>query len=132
MENVWLESALWISLALAASVISIRVAMSVALVEIMVQAVDTLPDVFNDLPDNDNWKEAKAAIPPQPFAGSPPKVIYSDKPAELILIDGQPTLEDVPGTSLARVSNTHSDLFFLETDGSWYFRPPGDGSARPA
>ena len=39
MGNVWLASALWLGLALAASVISIRVAMSVALIEIMVGAV---------------------------------------------------------------------------------------------
>jgi Kef-type K+ transport system membrane component KefB len=39
MANVWLVSAIWIGLALAASIISIRVAMSVALVEIMVGAV---------------------------------------------------------------------------------------------
>ena len=39
MENVWLASALWLGLALLASIISIRVAMSVALVEIMVGAI---------------------------------------------------------------------------------------------
>jgi Kef-type K+ transport system membrane component KefB len=39
MENVWLASAVWIGLALLASVISIRVAMSVALIEIIVGAV---------------------------------------------------------------------------------------------
>ena len=39
MENVWLTSAVWFGLALLASVISIRVAISVALVEIMVGAV---------------------------------------------------------------------------------------------
>lgn len=39
MENVWLISAMWLGLALLASVISIRVAMSAALVEIMVGAV---------------------------------------------------------------------------------------------
>ena len=39
MGQVWLESALWIGLALIASIISIRVAISVALVEIMVGAV---------------------------------------------------------------------------------------------
>lgn len=39
MENVWLVSAVWLGLALLASVISIRVAMSVALVEIIVGAV---------------------------------------------------------------------------------------------
>jgi len=39
MENTWLVSALWIGLALAASLISIRVGLSVALVEIVVGAV---------------------------------------------------------------------------------------------
>jgi hypothetical protein len=39
MDNVWLASALWIGLALLASIVSIRAAMSVALVEIMVGAV---------------------------------------------------------------------------------------------
>jgi Kef-type K+ transport system membrane component KefB len=38
MENVWLTSALWIGLALLASLISIRLAVSVALVEIVVGA----------------------------------------------------------------------------------------------
>lgn len=39
MENLWLASAVWLGLALLASVISIRVAMSVALIEIVVGAV---------------------------------------------------------------------------------------------
>jgi Kef-type K+ transport system membrane component KefB len=39
MENVWLASAVWLGLALLASVISIRVAISVALIEIMIGAV---------------------------------------------------------------------------------------------
>jgi len=39
VENIWLTSALWIGLALLASLISIRVAVSVALVEIVVGAV---------------------------------------------------------------------------------------------
>lgn len=39
MANVWLDSALWLGLALAASLISIRVAISVALIEIVVGAI---------------------------------------------------------------------------------------------
>jgi len=39
MENIWLTSALWIGLALAASLISMWAAISVALIEIMVGAV---------------------------------------------------------------------------------------------
>lgn len=39
MENIWLTSALWIGLALAASLISIRIGIAVALVEIVVGVV---------------------------------------------------------------------------------------------
>jgi len=39
MENVWLTAAVWLGLALLSSLISIRVAVSVALIEIMVGAV---------------------------------------------------------------------------------------------
>src|ERR1700677_2034092 len=39
MASVWLQSALWLGLALLASLISIRVAVSVALIEIIVGAV---------------------------------------------------------------------------------------------
>jgi Kef-type K+ transport system membrane component KefB len=39
VEDIWLASALWIGLALLASLISIKVAISVALMEIMVGAV---------------------------------------------------------------------------------------------
>jgi Kef-type K+ transport system membrane component KefB len=39
MENLWLTSAIWIGLALLASLISIRIAVSVALVEIVVGAI---------------------------------------------------------------------------------------------
>jgi Kef-type K+ transport system membrane component KefB len=39
MENVWLTAAVWVGLALLASIISIRIAISVALIEIMIGAV---------------------------------------------------------------------------------------------
>jgi Kef-type K+ transport system membrane component KefB len=39
MGNIWLESALWVSLALLASLVSIRLAISVALIEIVVGAI---------------------------------------------------------------------------------------------
>ncbi len=39
MDNIWMASALWIALALVASLISICVAMSVALTEIIVGAI---------------------------------------------------------------------------------------------
>src|SRR5213594_1829936 len=39
MDNLWLASALWIGLALASALVSIRLALSVALIEIMVGAL---------------------------------------------------------------------------------------------
>ena len=39
MDNVWLATALWIGLALISALISIRLALSVALIEIMVGAI---------------------------------------------------------------------------------------------
>jgi Kef-type K+ transport system membrane component KefB len=39
MDNIWLASAVWIALALASSLISIRLALSVALIEIVVGAI---------------------------------------------------------------------------------------------
>ena len=85
------------------------------------QQVTTLPEVFSKLPDDDNWKDAREAMPPTAFEdGQVPKVIYSDKPAELILFDGEPELKAVPGTSLEWASNTETDVFFMTTTKTWY------------
>lgn len=89
------------------------------------QAVTELPDVINSLPDDDNWKETREAIPPQPFADAPPRVIYSDKPAEMIVFDGEPKLEPVEGTGLEWASNTDSDVFFLTSAKTWYILVSG-------
>lgn len=81
----------------------------------------TLPDPLSKLPEDENWKDAKAAMPAAPFEGGKvPKVVYSDTPAEMIVFDGQPKLEVVPGTKLKWVSNTTSDVFFHDGDKNWY------------
>ncbi|MFC5755642.1 SH3 domain-containing protein [Rhizobium sp. GCM10022189] len=83
--------------------------------------VATLPDTFAKLPDDDNWKDAKAAMPPAPFADDKlPKVVHSDVPTEMLLFDGQPKLETVPGTGLKWASNTTSDVFYRDADRHWY------------
>jgi uncharacterized protein YraI len=85
------------------------------------QPVATLPGTFSKLPDDENWKDARAAIPPTaPEGGKAPKVIYSDKPAELIQFDGEPVLKPVPGTDLEWASNSQSDVFYRKADGKWY------------
>lgn len=85
------------------------------------QPVTSLPDVLSKLPDDDSWKGAREAMPPAAFEdGKTPKVIYSDKPAELILFEGPPELEAVAGTSLEWASNTETDVFFMTTTKTWY------------
>lgn len=85
------------------------------------QAASTLPEVVSKLPDEDSWKEARGAMPPAPFEGGVvPKVFYSDLPAELIQFDGDPKLEDVPGTGLQWASNCDGDVFFDKANANWY------------
>ncbi|WP_082555628.1 MULTISPECIES: SH3 domain-containing protein [unclassified Ensifer] len=81
----------------------------------------TLPPVLSRLPDDENWKDAHAGIPPQPFeGGQSPKVVYSDKPAELIQFSGEPALVSVPGTGLKWASNSENDVFYRDADARWY------------
>src|SRR5262249_23133760 len=65
-------------------------------------------------------------------AGAVPKVFESDKPAELILINGQPKYTPVKGTSLFWVSNTESDLFREGKNGSFYYLVAGRWFSSPS
>ncbi|PVB60197.1 SH3 domain-containing protein [Labrenzia sp. 011] len=90
------------------------------------QPVEELPDLIGSLPDDDNWKETREAVPGEPFPDNqPPKVIYSDQPAEMIVFDGTPKLEPVEGTGLEWASNTDSDVFFLKSTSTWYILVSG-------
>lgn len=82
------------------------------------QSASSLPDILSKLPDDDNWKDAKAAIPPQADKVIVPDVNYSDKPSELLAFDGEPKLEQVPGTGLKVVTNTESDVFYRDAGSS--------------
>ncbi|MFK4771707.1 SH3 domain-containing protein [Rhizobium sp. ZW T2_16] len=83
--------------------------------------VTELPAQISSLPDEDDWKDVKAALPAQKFADrGTPKVFHSDLPAELLVFDGEPALETVPGTRLEWASNTTSDVFFRPADKNWY------------
>jgi hypothetical protein len=89
-------------------------------------AVDKLPPALSGLPKDDNWKEAHEAMPPQPFKdGETPVVYYSEKPAELIVIDGAPQLQAIPGTKLEWVANANTDLFYDDANKTWYFLTSG-------
>ncbi|MGI9389006.1 MAG: SH3 domain-containing protein [Boseongicola sp.] len=84
-----------------------------------------LPEVFSLLPDDGNWKDAREAIPPIAYDDGAPGIFVSEEPAELVLFDGPPVYEDVPGGDLEWASNTESDLFRLKSTGVWYYLVSG-------
>ena len=60
-----------------------------------------LPGSFAKLPADDNWKEVKAVLPGKKIdAKQAPRVFVSTVPAEMILIDGKPSYQQLVGTSL--------------------------------
>jgi hypothetical protein len=85
-----------------------------------------LPSDFKKLPDDGNWAEVKAAIPPAKGDSSEPTVFVSDRPAELIVTDGGPNYRAVGGPGLEYVTDTESDLFRYENkfyylvSGRWF------------
>ena len=87
-------------------------------------AAGKLPDSFNKLPDDENWKDVRASLPGATIK-SPPKVYVTKDPSELILIAGEPKYEPVPNTGLLWISNTESDLFRLGKDGPVYYLVAG-------
>jgi hypothetical protein len=87
-----------------------------------------LPDSFKKLPNDDNWKEVKSAVPGKKLSTkSTPKVFVSTEPAELIAIDGSaPSYLAVEGaSSLLWVNNTESDLFRMGQKGDFYYLVAG-------
>jgi hypothetical protein len=91
-----------------------------------------LPESFKKLPAEDNWKDVKANLPGKSISASAvPKVFVSNKPAELILLTGEPNYLQVQGTGLLWVSNTESDVFRLGKTGSVYYLVTGRWFSAP-
>jgi hypothetical protein len=58
-------------------------------------------------------------------SGQQVAVLMADPPAELILIDGEPSLTPVSGTTLMFVKNTEQDLFLHKGEGLYYYLSSG-------
>jgi hypothetical protein len=64
---------------------------------------------------------------------APPEIIVKYEPAVLILIDGEPKLEGIEGSSLERVVNTpyvilkHKSSYYLASDTRWFESPSVKG-----
>jgi hypothetical protein len=96
-----------------------------------------LPQEFSRLPDNENWNDARAWIPPSSSRAAP-HVFFVEQPAELILIDGKPAFEPIGELGISYVRNTSSDVFKVGADyyylasGRWFTAPALDGKWRAA
>src|SRR5436309_15674361 len=75
------------------------------------------------------WSALKKVIPPPAKSGRvTPAVFYIDKPAEVILFDGQPVYAEIPDTQLTYATNTNSVVFVFTptqqfcylTAGRWF------------
>ncbi|ULU27122.1 hypothetical protein [Dyella terrae] len=54
-------------------------------------------------------------------SGQLPDIVVRTQPSELIMVDGDPQFETIPGTQLAYVTNTSEDVFVDQTqDSTWY------------
>ena len=89
-----------------------------------------LPDSFNKLPDDENWKDVRANVPGTAVK-DPPKVYVTTDPTELIYITGEPKYVPVPNTGLLWISNTESDLFRMGKDGPVYYLVAGRWFSAP-
>ena len=84
------------------------------------------PAGVSALPDDDRWQAVKAAVPGEKLAGQDTPVIrVVQAPAELIVTDGAPALEPIPGTELSFVTNSSSDIVFNAEDDHYYFLTSG-------
>ncbi|MGI9235812.1 MAG: hypothetical protein ACR2QZ_00350, partial [Woeseiaceae bacterium] len=83
----------------------------------------SLPKDFKKLPDNENWDEARAAMPPGQGSKTPPTIFFSERPAELIVTDGSPSFRTLGGRGLEYVPETESDLF--RYDKKYYYLVSG-------
>ncbi len=79
-----------------------------------------LPSELSKLPAKQNWDEVLKAIPPSATVASAPKVLFTDKPAELLVFRGKPFYAKIPGTSLSYAANTDNKVFQHQPDNQIY------------
>lgn len=92
----------------------------------------TLPAAFAKLPEGERWADARAAVPGKPAPTPLPRIIVSPEPAELIVTEGAPEMELIPGTKLMTVTNTENDLFYKMDDREFYLLAAGRWFRAPA
>lgn len=84
-----------------------------------------LPKVMTTLPNTSPWAEVRKNLAVKGTAGQVPVVLAATEPAELILTEGEPRFNPIPGTDLLQVTNTGSPLFFHSSEAQYYFLAAG-------
>jgi hypothetical protein len=85
-----------------------------------------LPPDMSKVVQDKQWSALKKIIPPPAkSSGITPVVFYSDKPAEVILFDGQPVYAQIPGTQLTYATNTDSVVFVFTPTQQFYYLTSG-------
>ena len=85
-----------------------------------------LPPDMSKLAQDKEWSMLKKIIPPPAKSdGVTPAVFYSDKPAEVILFDGQPVYAQIPDTQLSYATNTNSVVFVFAPTQQCYYLTAG-------
>src|SRR5262245_54954619 len=89
-------------------------------------ATKKLPPEMSKVPQDKQWSALKKFIPPPANTkGVTPDVFYSDKPAEIILFDGQPAYAQIPNTQLEYATNTSSVVFQYKPTNHFYYLTAG-------
>jgi hypothetical protein len=81
------------------------------------------PQVFETIPKDHPKAYLKDLLGTK--SGKQVTVLRAAPPAELILIDGEPSLTAISGTSLMFVKNTEQDLFLHRAEGLYYYLTSG-------
>jgi hypothetical protein len=81
------------------------------------------PDAFKKIPDDYERAYVKDLL--RTKSDNKVKVIWAKPPAELILIDGEPSTESIPGTNLMFVKNTEQNIFIHKSEGLYYYLSAG-------
>jgi hypothetical protein len=85
-----------------------------------------LPRDMSKVAQDKEWSALKKIIPPPAKSGGvTPAVFYSDKPAEVILFDGQPVYAKIPDTQLTYATNTDSVVFVFTPTQQFYYLTAG-------
>ena len=88
-------------------------------------ATRKLPPDMSRVSQDKQWSALQKMITPPAKSAVTPDVFYSDKPAEVILFDGQPVYTQIPDTQLTYATNTSSVVFVFTPTQQFYYLTAG-------